>query len=463
LLLKSLNRAEIKNAGIFIEGNFYKTKADSIKLFDYLRTSLDKQLVPTKNDAFGYCYPGQIFNDAKLRLNMAHCLKQLERYIVFSRLESDAFANQKSIILQRYYRENHLSKSFNSEILRYKKLNDQNSLSHYDLLEENFKHEFEIYEYKSRENRKQTHNLKQLYNQSEILYYARKIKLACYLISHSNVYQQELDFVEIDKIKHAVESKDLLDYPSIAAYYYGYCLLSSPDDMEMLKTYKQYIDTHFDKFPFEENRTLYFIAINNCIKNFNKGGEAYGLMGLEFYKIALKNKILFVDGFLTRFTYRNIAMLALRTKELEWAESFTIKYAPHLRKKDRQSAYSFNLSLISFYQANFSLALEHIQDADFKDHLIYLAAKNLQCKIYFELSEFDALDFLLSTLKAYITRNKILGYHRESYLNTITFYNKLNKLNQFDSSRVLKLKKQIENEKVLLDKNWFIEKISNFL
>jgi len=57
--------------------------------------------------------------------------------------------------------------------------------------------------------------------------------------------------------------------------------------------------------------------------------------------------------------------------------------------------------------------------------MLALAAKTLQMKIYYASDAYDLLDSHLQAIAAFIRRKKIMGYHRDNYLNLVQFVQKL--------------------------------------
>ena len=99
------------------------------------------------------------------------------------------------------------------------------------------------------------------------------------------------------------------------------------------------------------------------------------------------------------------------------------------------------------------------QKAEYKDLMLSLAAKMLQLKIFFELQEFDLLESHLQAIRAFIRRKKVMGYHRENYLNTVHFTQKLLESNAFDKPARAALRREIEETKAVAEKEWLLEQV----
>ena len=106
-----------------------------------------------------------------------------------------------------------------------------------------------------------------------------------------------------------------------------------------------------------------------------------------------------------------------------------------------------------------SEALDLINNVQFSDVLVSLAAKTIILKIYYHHEEFDLLDAHLNAMDKFVRRNRVLGYHKSNYLNIIRYTQKLIALNVYDKAAVKNLKTSIEREEKLTEKKWLLEQL----
>ena len=81
-------------------------------------------------------------------------------------------------------------------------------------------------------------------------------------------------------------------------------------------------------------------------------------------------------------------------------------------------------------------------------------------RIYVETSETDALESLMESFTKFLARQKQLGYHREMCLNFLSFVHKLLKINLKDKNQRAILRGDIENEKLVSEKKWLLERLT---
>lgn len=125
----------------------------------------------------------------------------------------------------------------------------------------------------------------------------------------------------------------------------------------------------------------------------------------------------------------------------------------------RDSIFSFCLANLEYERRNYTQAIHLLQKSEYRDLLLNLAAKTLQMKILYELSEFDVLDSHLEAMRTFIRRKGIIGYHRSNYLNTIAITKKLVNLKPYDQGQREALKRQIEQTMALAEREWLLAQL----
>ena len=457
-LLGSFSKKELDQLESLLNSKFHNIRQEEKSLYKYLIDCIAKDLDPDRQKLFKKVYGNKVkFNDQKLRLVISKLFKQIEKYCILLELGTGN-EELEDLLLLRYYRKKNLGTLYKS---KYNSIMSNNRSAKKKTLPFDFllDIEFENYQYESLQKRNQELNIQVLLDLTDMNFYTQKLRIACYALSHKNIYSAEYDFRYTEEILIDIEERDLLTIPVISVYYHCYQMMRKIDDEATYRLFRNTLLNYQENFNQDELRSLYFFALNFCIRKLNKGEKSFGKEGLDLYEKAIKMKILFIDGKLSRFTYRNMAMMAIRNEDFERAEKISDDYENLLRAQDRKSAYHFNKALIYYYKKEYELALENIIEADFKDHLISLAAKTLQAKIYFELDADKVLDSHLDSMEMYIIRNKVLGYHKNNYKNIIKYFKRLVRLNPYDNEKKMKFAEKVKSEEVLTEKKWLLEKI----
>ena len=125
----------------------------------------------------------------------------------------------------------------------------------------------------------------------------------------------------------------------------------------------------------------------------------------------------------------------------------------------REGNFNYNLARLFFRRNNYEQAMQHLRLVDERDLLVHLGTKVLLLKIYYERNEYDALTSLLSSFSVMLNRKKVLSYHKKNYQNIIRFTNRLLHLKPGDQKAYENLKLDIEQAKVLGQREWLLEQL----
>jgi len=410
-----------------------------------------------KENVFGQIYPNQKYNDQKWRLLNSQLLKRIEKHVVSQRLVENK--EMATLELLKFYRELSLKSHFESHFKTTQKFFQSAEVLDTNYNDALIELENEKSEHLLSKRRNQELNIQQTLNQVDIAFIIKKLKYACSALAHESVFAIEYDYGLLHSCINQIDNINLKKHPALDLYFSCYNMLKEPDNLQKFNAFRNNILTHQSAFKKEEIRAIYLLGINMCIRRLNSGDQKFGKIGLEMYEEALKRKHLLINNKLSRYSYRNIAMMAIRSDDFDWANKFTEEYKDSLRKAEIKSAYHLNKALIHYHQKELESARDYIVEADFKDHLIHLAAKSLQAKIYYELKESSLLNSHLDSMEMYIIRKKIIGFHKQNYKTFISYLRKMIRLAQYDKDKRTKLQTQIKAEKVLTERKWFLEQI----
>jgi hypothetical protein len=425
-------------------------------LFIYLISLNKKSNNVTRDEINKKIYKNKI-TDAQLRLHMSELYRIISLALVLLKAKDDPYY-QDEVLIDRY-KDNEDEKLYDSQFTLSTKRLENYPYRNADYHELKFELGFKKGTHISNSSRTRDLNLQELLDDLDHISISKKLRQACFAIGHNSVYGQSYNYGLLQKYIEYIEKNDLTKIPSIRLYYSGYKMLSTPKEAEFFNEFKKDIDELKHLFPDDELQGIYRFAINQCIRLLNRGNLEYGNISLDLYQEALENKYLMVEGHLSRFTYRNIAAIAVKIGEYDRAESFTSDHKSDLKKEEQNSAYHFNLALISYHRQDFDTALSSLQIVDFKDHLFNLAAKVIQMKVYYESEEYDLLESHLDAMQMYILRKKVIGYHKINYKNIIKMSRKLLKTNKNDRQAVSKLSDEINSLEVLTEKKWLLSRL----
>ena len=459
--LGALSNLERKHFGLWLQSPFFCRRRQPQALYEYLQSCLEQGKLPRPDEALA-CIGGaaSIVQDKPLlRQVMSELLAQAEHFLVYR--EVFGAATEFPVRLAAAYRKRGLEKHFRQSLHEARSALANQAFRHTEYFDAQAVIEYEQYQYLTAGRRTEALNWQELSDQTDTAYISRMLRQVCFALSHQTVYKAEYQFGLLDAVLGYVRhSGHLQKFPAIALYYYCYLFLTEPDAEAHFLQFKNLLLTHRDQLPPEEQRNLHLFAINYCIRKINQLQTGYFREALDLYQSALKAKLLLENGQLSHYAYTNIVAIALKVGETDWAERFIQEHVVFLEKKHRDATFHLNLARVEYGRRQLRSALLHLQEADYKDLINNLIAKTLQLKIYYETGEFDALDAHLQSMQTFIRRQRVIGYHKTNYLNIVRYARRLVQHNPKKSQSRLALRRQIEEEPVLTEKEWFLDMLN---
>lgn len=460
-VLHTFSKKEFRELKKWFLSPAHNQRQDVVDLYDYLlkKDHLHNEEALKKEKVYQAIYPNQPFDDAKMRQVIHFTFKALESFLAYtSFLEK---GNNQELNLVREYRRRGLKRPFEKAFKTI--LSSQNAPTYQDdyFLYEKYALQLEQYKFYSKtEKRAGTFNLQEISDEFDLYFIASKLKYACSMLSHQVVYKTDYQNIFLkDILAYINQKKELLNIPSISTYYFIYKMLSEPDNEAYFIKLKQQLDVNKSALPLEEMQIVYLYALNYCTKKMNSGKSKFIKEAWNILKTGIEENILIEDGVLNRFLYKNFIAIGIRLEYYEEVEEYIFKYGKLLKEKHKENYIKFNLARLYYVRSNYEKAMELVSQYEFKDILVNLSAKTMLLKMYYELSEFKALESLLESMRAYLQRKQVLGYHKSNYKNIVRYTKKLLKVNPYSKEHIAKLQQEIEEATPLTEKAWLLKQL----
>ena len=461
-ILRTFSKKEIREMRKWLHSPIHNLREDVVDLFDYLVSGnhLEEDKFLQKERIYRKVFPKEVYNDAKLRQSIHFLLKCIESYLITKELQEDTV--QSKMALVSIYRKRKLSKAFKKTINEVQDL--QNRAVYQN--EQFFRNEYLIQQeqYLFLEGQKKRNipmNLQEVSDALDTTFLADKLRQACLMLAHQKVYKTEYKIGLFEEIMRYIEDNNFLTIPAISVYYYGYKSLTQPSNKIFFDHLKQNIFSDGHLFPVNEIKDIYLMAINYCIGKMNTGHAEFTREAFDLYKKGLETSILIENNNISPWTFINVAFNGLKLREFQWVESFIQDFSQYIPSAKRESIVLFTMSKLYFEKKDYPNAMQLLNQGDFDDLLIYLNAKTMLLKMYYELDEHDALDYQLDSLGTYIKRKKVMGYHKENFQNLIRYTRKLARVNPYNKKDISALRVDIQTANLLSERDWLLKQLDN--
>jgi len=291
---------------------------------------------------------------------------------------------------------------------------------------------------------------------------AEKLRLYCAMLSRQreSVLSYNMFFIE-EIIEHIKKSDNYDKIPPVAVYFQIYLSYKEPKIEEHYFNLKSLLSQHGLEFPQEEASQIYTYALNYCVRKLNKGNQKFLREYFILYNDLLKKKIIFDNGELAPWHFKNIVLGGLRLGEYDWIKDFIFNYKDKLPINFRENAVTFNLAQLYFYQKNYSEVIRLLNQVEYEDLAYNLNSKLMLIAVYYETDEIEPLYSLFESFRVYLNRKKEIPQERKKrYLNLIKFTKKLTKLMPGDKKAIEKLNTEIAETQGIINLKWLKEKIA---
>ena len=458
-ILRSCSKKEFRDLSKWLASPMHNLRKDVAKLFEYLMEEdhLYNDSFLEKEAAFKWVFSKETYDDAKMRQTIHFTTKCIEEFLIYQELREDE-VNAKTA-LAKTFRKRKLGKAFQKKLRGTQELQNKQVYRNARYLRNEYFIQQEQYYYYSEINRLEF-NLQEMSDALDSMYIADKLRQSCLMLA--NVYKkQEYEIGMLGDVLKTVKTKDFLNQPAIAMYYYSYMAQTEKEDESHFFNLKNEIKENGHLLPQSEIRDIYLLALNYCIVKINAGIVQYLRETFELYCQGLEQKILMTEGVLSRYTFINIVTNATSLKEFNWVESFIHEYKKYLEDKYRDNIVSYSLGKLHFEKGEYDKAMRLFSQVEYDDILINLNAKVMQIQMFYEQDEFDVLESFLESTRTYLLRKKVIAYHRSTFKNFLRFTKKLLKVNPYSEVQRKKLQKEVEETNPLKEKEWLLEKLED--
>jgi hypothetical protein len=281
------------------------------------------------------------------------------------------------------------------------------------------------------------------------------------MLSHESVSSHKYKFLFKDAILEHLANDGYLETPPISIYHQICMSQLEPEEEKYFFTLKDLAKESIEQFPPNEAEQIYAVASNYCIKKVNAGNQKFLQEYFEIYQELINKELIYKDGELSPYVFRNIIGFALRLGKYEWTKDFINNYKSKIPDTLRENAVSFNSATLHFYQKNYDKVIELLNTVEYEDFSYNLNSKTMLLATYYEIDDFEPLDSLMESFRTYLNRHKEIPENRRKlYFNLIKFTKKLTKLIPGDKKALQKLKEEVQNTKGIASLNWLKEKIA---
>lgn len=453
--LNKLSPFELKRFQAFTESAYFNKRKDVCLLLDcYLKNSKKA----TSEELFEQIFPGEAFRKKDWHLLCSRLFKLGEKFLMIEELNEDKI--QQKLLLLQAYRKKQQDSVFKSVAISAKKELEKQKLRDADFWQKRYEVAFEYFDFIASHDRKNITNLQDVDYTLNNYFVTNKLKTACLALARWTIKQETYDIHLLEEVLIYLEKHPhFLETPSIQIYYLCYKAISEKENEHWFTELRHAIELHQSKFHAAEQRDIFLLATNYCIRRLNEGKVSFIREAFELYRLSLEAGFLIEDGIISESTFGNIVTLSAKLEEFTWAKWFVETYSSFLKPIFKEPLYHYSLGVLLYRTNHYDESMRELAKVNTKAGFLLLGTKVLQIKIYYEQKEWDTLDHLLESLRVYLQRRKDLGYRKRNYEKLIYFVRKLMELPYQSKAKKNLFIKELEASKGLTEKEWLEKQV----
>ncbi|MCB0661580.1 MAG: hypothetical protein KDC24_02480, partial [Saprospiraceae bacterium] len=307
-------------------------------------------------------------------------------------------------------------------------------------------------------------NIDEISGNLDAFFIAEKLKYYSSVLTQQQYVRHDYQVEFMEEIFTWIKNENKKQIPAIDIYYQICLTTLEPENEKHYARLKELLTMFGTQFPKNEAITLYYSAINYCIRNINRGKKEYNNELFRVYKEMVEKDIVLSElDQVSPWDFKNIVQNGLFLQEYEWTEDFIRDYGEKIPVQYRENAVTFNLGQLYFYQKRYEEVLMQLRNVEYDDITYALNSKAFLTWAYLELDEIELLMFHIESFRTFINRHKdIHGNRKRRYHHFLRFAKKLSKILPGDTKAIDKLKKELDvaTKEGVVGLNWIKTKIT---
>lgn len=461
-ILKHFNKVDLNQFHKYIVSPYFNKSQQLIHFYEIILKGINspKAALLEKENVWKKLFKDQKYNDVRFRKLNSDLLKMIEGF--FSQQIFDTNNLQKAANLIESVGLRGIEKSYSSAIRIANNESEKYPYEDADFYLKQYqiqKKYYEIIQHEFKHSERQ--NLEEINKNLDNFYLAEKLRYMCAALSQKQRGSHEYNLTFTKEVLELLKKRKDNLTPAEAIYNQIYLTYVEEENVSHYYELKSLLKEHSLKFHSIEGKTLYDSTINYCVKKNNQGHTQFLAELYDVYHDYLIKGLIYIDGELDPFHFKNIVTAALRLGHFDWTEKFILSNKDKLPTDSKENAYTFNLARLFYYKKEYEKVISLLQEVEYEDIVYSLSSKSLLLATYYENDEIEPLYSLLESFRAYINRRKDIPERwKKSYSNLIRFTKKLTRIIPGDQKALNKIKEELENAGEVADTKWLQSRIA---
>ncbi|NOS83558.1 MAG: hypothetical protein HOP31_00325 [Ignavibacteria bacterium] len=464
-LFKHLSKEEIQKFEKFISSPYFNNSTKVTELFALMKIAGQEKL--HKQRLFSSLYPGEKYNDSRMRKILSDLNKIFEKFLGYCGIEKWDPLSVNTQMLE-LMQEKGMSDEFSAA---YRQLSKKMASEYFK--EDPYYRSFsriELLHYYAGYNKLKKPSPGGLEKASfymDLQFVYIKLNLMRDIMLHNILnkekYRRKIEFHD-EVMNFVKENLNLIikEHPNLYIIYLTVMATADESDPSYINDLSAFIKTNEKKFDKSRLGFYYTYLTSYYWTKIHNGERSYYTKLMEIYRHMDRKGIIKSERYIPHTIFNGIVIAAIAVQDDHWLEKFIEKYKGDIEPEYYNDVYNLSLAKLLFYRRNYDLSLKYLNIVEYKDPNYFINAKTILLKTLYEMGDIEGISYTLDSLKHYIYRNNtLIDLQVHNIKMVIKYFKYLVKLKNKDTVALQKFLEILNREKTFVpEKNWLTEKIS---
>lgn len=469
-ILKSFSKEEIKEFDKFLNSPFFGCKKFVLNFYRTLimyHPSFNEEDI-AKEKLFDNLYKGRPFNAALIRRMTSDLIFFSEEYLKYKNFKSNDTYQSSSILNE--LRKRKLDRMFINKFDKIMQELNSDDIIDYEKLLKIYFIQTEMTQLRiSIRDKKMNESLRESIEALTVLFQ----RVFFSYINHLKSFSSEIslksgiitDFYENFKYNEYMKSGSVSEskYSKyLKLIHLCHKVITDGEDKAGYNELKKFLNENKKNLTAHEKESCYNVMSRFCNYQNMNHENIFAEESFNIYDTLLKEKYFLNSSNFLQLTFcRNVIVICKTLKRTNYIKSFIKEYEEYFSPEYKDDLINFANAVIAFENNKFERSLEFINKSDVDKAIFKKDLKILKLKIFYELKYYESLHPEIDSFKHYFSAERplkpVIIYKSKQFIKYLQQILKLTE--NPDEVSLNLLKKKIQSEKLINEKQWLIAKI----
>lgn len=460
-LLKTFQARDFRRFENYLASPFFVTQDKFLLFFQVLRDfspEFDGESF-TREEVWNQYAKGEAFDEKEMGYLMSFTLKYAEDYLAQTAFEEDEMAGEMYKL--GYFVGNGLEKHSRSAFRKAEKTLQNAPFRDADWSYNAWRlADAEVKYFYATRSRKPDDSIRHAARYLDAFYFSEKLRLGCEFVNLNSIFSGEYDTAFVDDLEHSLSRNQEQEAPEITIYRRILEILRHPDHRQAFDELKSWLPKASEVLPPLKVQAIFSYAQNHAIRQIKQGNLEYQEELFSIYQQSIEQEIVYEDGLISPWKFKNIVSIGLRLGHFDWVEQFIEKHAQRLEPQFRKSGLAYNRAHLYFHRKQYDLALKSLMQVEFSDVFYALDTRKLQLMLYLERGDTESLFSLISSFKVFLRRNRLISdQNRAAYKNFVDWVSRIQRAREKGNVDAASISKGIQETTPLIESDWLLGQV----